>query len=72
MATDYEEFYRSNRHGLGEPTSEFVTFFDSYERETAIFTEVADIREYKSILDASQWNWTMTLERRGFLFVQRD
>jgi len=170
MATDYEEFYRANRHGLGEPTSEFMMFFRNLEQKTAsvldvgcgqgrdalfiarlghvvtaidlspsgisdlqndaaaeglaIFAEVADIREYtsrkrfdvividrtlhmlalderlaalgkllglskhgtyvliadersnlpefKSILYASQWNWRMTLERRGFLFCQRD
>lgn len=33
MATDYEKFYRENRHGLGEPTREFVTFFDAYDRQ---------------------------------------
>ncbi len=29
MATDYEQFYRSNPNGLGNPTKEFVDFFDS-------------------------------------------
>ena len=32
MATDYELFYRENRHGLGEPTKEFVRFFDEYDQ----------------------------------------
>lgn len=32
MATDYEKFYRENRHGLGEPTKEFVAFFDAISR----------------------------------------
>jgi len=170
MATDYEKFYRENRHGLGEPTSEFVMFFnksvkeqsevldvgcgqgrdalfiarlghsvtaidlspsgisdlqsDADEEGLAILAEVADVREYKprkrfgiivvdrtlhmlnegersavlgnllelskpgthiliadersnlpsfkAVLNASQWDWKMTLERRGFLFVQRD
>ncbi|MCG7985406.1 MAG: class I SAM-dependent methyltransferase [Candidatus Thiodiazotropha lotti] len=33
MATDYEKFYRENRHGLGEPSKEFVAFFDTYGQE---------------------------------------
>ena len=33
MAFDYEEYYRENRHGLGEPTKEFVEFFDAFDRE---------------------------------------
>lgn len=32
MATDYEAFYRENRHGLGEATKEIVTFFEAYGR----------------------------------------
>ena len=32
MATDYELFYRENRHGLGEPTKEFMRFFDEYDQ----------------------------------------
>ena len=32
MTTDYEKFYKKNRHGLGEPTIEFVAFFDAYDR----------------------------------------
>lgn len=170
MAFDYEEYYRENRHGLGEPTKEFVTFFDEYERKgskvldvgcgqgrDALFiarlghyihavglspsaigdlrkdavaegltidAEVADICDFKTrrrfdiilidrtlhmlateacvavlanllklskrgthvliadersnmpafknVIDASDWNWTTTLERRGFLFVYRD
>lgn len=35
MATDYESFYRENRHGLGEPTREFVKFFEEYDRPGA-------------------------------------
>ena len=170
MATDYELFYRENRHGLGEPTKEFVRFFDEYDQVgvkaldvgcgqgrnalfiarlghsvtafdistsgigdlrndaaaegLAIEAEVADIRDYRSrrrfdvilidrtlhmlnseereavlqnllglskrgayiliadersnipafkvVLEASQWKWLTTLERRGFLFVRRD
>ena len=33
MATDYELFYRENKRGLGEPTKEFVDFFNSYKHE---------------------------------------
>lgn len=170
MAFDYEEYYRENRHGLGEPTSEFVKFFDKDEQEKSkvldvgcgqgrdalfiarlghsvtaidlspsgisdlrkdaaaegldILAEVADVRTYTSrkrfnvividrtlhmlaadersavlgsllglskrgthvliadersnlpafreTLHASHWNWTATLDRRGFLFAQRD
>ncbi len=170
MATDYEQFYRKNRHGLGEPTKEFVAFFntinqaelkvldvgcgqgrdalfiarqnhsvfaidlspsgisdlqkDAVAEGLAIETEVADIRDFKSrhqfdiiLLDrtlhmlatgdrvavlrklfalskrgtyvliadersnipafkielkTSKWKWTITLERRGFLFAHRD
>lgn len=28
MATDYEKYYQNNPHGLGEPTKEFVRFFE--------------------------------------------
>lgn len=35
MATDYEKFYRENRHGLGEPTKEFVDFFKEYDQASA-------------------------------------
>lgn len=30
MTTDYDVFYRDNPNGLGEPTREFVAFFESY------------------------------------------
>lgn len=40
MATDYEIFYRENRHGLGEPTKEFVAFFDAYDRTKAKVLDV--------------------------------
>jgi 2-polyprenyl-3-methyl-5-hydroxy-6-metoxy-1,4-benzoquinol methylase len=170
MGFDYEEYYRENRHGLGEPTSEFVKFFENYEQKRSrvldvgcgqgrdalfvarighhvtaidlspsgisdlqkdaaaeglpILAEVVDIRTYTSgkrfdvividrtlhmlagdersatlgnllglskrgthiliadersnlpafreIFSMSRWNWTTTLDRRGFLFVQRD
>jgi len=35
MSTDYEEFYKENPHGLGEPFKEFVGFFDSYGKTAA-------------------------------------
>jgi len=40
MATDYEQFYRENPHGLGEPTREFVTFFETYQRPEANVLDV--------------------------------
>ena len=40
MATDYEQFYRGNAHGLGEPTKEFVTFFDTYDQTKARVLDV--------------------------------
>ena len=40
MATDYEQYYRDNAHGLGEPTREFVTFFNSYALEGAQVLDV--------------------------------
>ena len=40
MATDYELFYRENRHGLGEPTKEFVRFFDEYDQIRAKVLDV--------------------------------
>ena len=40
MATDYELFYRENRHGPGEPTKEFVTFFDTYDLTKAKVLDV--------------------------------
>ena len=170
MAFDYEEYYRENRHGLGEPTKEFVAFFDVYDQKgakvldvgcgqgrdalfiarcghsvtavdlspsgigdlqqdadsegLAITVQVVDIRDFrtrrrfdvilidrtlhmlakddrvavldnllrlskhgahvliadersnmpafKKVIEASSWNWTTILERRGFLFAQRD
>lgn len=32
MATDYEQFYQENPHGLGEPFKEFVEFFNNNEK----------------------------------------
>lgn len=40
MATDYEKYYRENRHGLGKPTKEFVTFFDQFDRNDAAVLDV--------------------------------
>lgn len=40
MATDYEEFYRENRHGLGGPSKAFVDFFDSYTLKNARVLDV--------------------------------
>ena len=40
MATDYEQFYQDNPHGLGEPTKEFVTFFRRY---TTPFSKILDV-----------------------------
>lgn len=36
-----------------------------------IADEPSNIPALKSALDQSSWGWTATLERRGFLFVQR-
>jgi len=170
MAFDYEKYYRENRHGLGEPTKEFVAFFDDFDRDGAsvldvgcgqgrdalfiarkghtvvaidsspsgirdlrkdadaeglsITAYVIDIREFKSrkrfdiilidrtlhmlpmddsvtllgkllklsksgghvliadeqsnlpsfksVIEASNWNWATTLNRHGFLFIHRD
>lgn len=30
MTTDYDQFYKDNPHGLGEPTKEFVSFFKNW------------------------------------------
>lgn len=35
MATDYEEYYRDNPNGLGQPTASFVDFFKTYEQTKA-------------------------------------
>lgn len=40
MATDYDAFYGDNPRGLGEPTGEFVRFFDEYNKACA---EVLDV-----------------------------
>lgn len=40
MATDYEQYYRSNPHGLGEPTKEFVTFFRTCRQAKASVLDV--------------------------------
>ena len=34
MPTDYEEVYRDSKHALGEPTREFVEFFESLQGES--------------------------------------
>ena len=40
MATDYEKYYRDARHALGEPTKEFVQFFESYSQPSARVLDV--------------------------------
>lgn len=40
MPTDYDKLYREERHVLGQPTQEFVTFFEQYEKQK---TDVLDI-----------------------------
>lgn len=40
MPTDYEKVYQQQRHALGNPTKEFVTFFDQYKKRKA---DVLDI-----------------------------
>lgn len=40
MPTDYEKVYQQQRHALGDPTPEFVTFFDGYNKQNA---DVLDI-----------------------------
>jgi 2-polyprenyl-3-methyl-5-hydroxy-6-metoxy-1,4-benzoquinol methylase len=40
MATDYEQFYRDNPNALGEPTREFVDFFEAYDQSNAKVLDV--------------------------------
>lgn len=40
MATDYDKVYRDSRHALGAPTKEFVSFFESYQRDHATVLDV--------------------------------
>lgn len=40
MATDYEKYYRDARHALGEPTKEFVQFFEEYPGTNARILDV--------------------------------
>lgn len=40
MGTNYEQFYKENPHGLGEPTIEFVRFFDTYTQVEASVLDV--------------------------------
>ena len=40
MATDYEKFFQHKPHGLGEPTKEFVAFFDTYAPKHARVLDV--------------------------------
>lgn len=35
MPTDYEKVYQEDRHALGEPFKEFVSFFEGYEKQNA-------------------------------------
>lgn len=40
MPTDYEKVYQQQRHALGNPTQEFVTFFDRYDKQNADVLDV--------------------------------
>ncbi len=40
MATDYEQFYRENPNGLGEPTRVFVEFFEVLDQSNAQVLDV--------------------------------
>ena len=40
MATDYEQFYRENPNGLGEPTRVFVEFFEALAQSSAKVLDV--------------------------------
>lgn len=35
MPADYEKLYQQQRHALGDPTKEFMAFFDQYEKQNA-------------------------------------
>lgn len=37
-----------------------------------IADERSNLPAFRAVLEASQWKWTTSLERRGFLFAQRD
>lgn len=40
MATDYEQFYRDNKQGLGAPAKPFVDFFQTYGKSAARVLDV--------------------------------
>ena len=40
MPTDYEQVYQEQRHALGEPFKEFVTFFEQYPKQEADVLDV--------------------------------
>ncbi len=40
MATDYDKVYKQNRHALGEPAKEFVSFFETYQKAHAWVLDV--------------------------------
>lgn len=40
MSTDYEKYYQETQHALGEPTREFVQFFESYPKQNAQVLDV--------------------------------
>ena len=40
MPTDYDKLYQEQRHVLGKPTQEFVTFFENYDKEHADVLDV--------------------------------
>ncbi len=40
MPTDYEKIYQQQRHALGDPTREFVAFFDHYNKQKADILDI--------------------------------
>lgn len=40
MATDYEQFYRDHKNGLGNPAKPFVDFFQAYDHPAARVLDV--------------------------------
>jgi len=40
VTTDYEGIYRDQRHALGQPSKEFVRFFENYQEHSALVLDV--------------------------------
>jgi len=40
MPFDYEKFYQQQRHALGDPPPEFVTFFEQFDMQNADVLDV--------------------------------